>query len=92
MSPIRRVALSLALLPFLLAGSVTSSALCQASESGTPPPAWSAGVAYDVMRARLVVFGGYYRGLIGGTWEWDGRGWKQTVVDGPSPRNAPGMV
>ncbi|MEO8635614.1 MAG: kelch repeat-containing protein [Gemmatimonadales bacterium] len=91
MSPIRRVALSLAALPLLLAGSVTSSALCQATDS-PPPPAWSTGVAYDLGRSRLVVFGGYFRGLIGGTWEWDGRGWMRTAVDGPSPRNAPGMV
>jgi hypothetical protein len=58
----------------------------------TPPAAWSAGVAYDVARARVVVFGGYMRGYVGGTWEWDGRTWSRPTETGPSARNSPALV
>ncbi len=69
-----------------------SSGAGQSTETSAPPPAWSAGVAYDAGRSRLVVFGGFFRGLVGATWEWDGREWRRGMTEGPSARNAPAMV
>jgi hypothetical protein len=58
-----------------------------------PPPLHGEGVAFDVARSRLVLFGGIVVGgdrdgrPLAGTWEWDGRTW--TVVDDSSARPAP---
>jgi len=63
-----------------------------ASGQSAPPAAWSVGVTYDVARARVVVFGGYMRGYVGGTWEWDGQAWTRPTEAGPSARNCPALV
>jgi hypothetical protein len=62
-----------------------------------PAPRAEAAVAYDQHRARVVLFGGYYRGpsgtvRLGDTWEWDGTRWIQMAGDGPSPRNGAAMA
>jgi hypothetical protein len=62
-----------------------------------PGPRAEAAVAYDQHRARVVLFGGYYRGpsgtvRLGDTWEWDGTRWIQMAGDGPSPRNGAAMA
>jgi hypothetical protein len=69
-------------------------ALCLSAALGqtAPPAAWSAGTTYDAGRSRVVVFGGYMRGYVGGTWEWDGTAWSRPTDTGPSARNAPGLV
>ncbi len=82
----------------LLMGLAGVLSLCPAAATGqtatsqAPPPAWSAGVACDPAQDRIVVFGGYFRGLVSGTWERDGRGWRRATGVEPSPRNAPAMV
>jgi Galactose oxidase, central domain len=63
-----------------------------ASGQSVPPAAWSPGATYDVARGRVVVFGGYVRGYVGGTWEWDGRAWSRPTETGPSARNAPALA
>ncbi len=68
------------------------SASTQALAQNTPPAAWSAAVTFDASRSRVVVFGGYMRGYVGGTWEWDGKAWTRPTEAGPSPRNAPAMA
>lgn len=62
------------------------------SAQSAPPAAWSVGATYDAARARVVVFGGFMRGYVGGTWEWDGHGWTRPTETGPTPRNAPALV
>ena len=58
-----------------------------------PPPAFSVGAAFDAVRQRLIVFGGFFRGqYFGDTWEWDGDAWTERPEPGPSARNSPRMV
>lgn len=64
----------------------------QLAAGQAPTAAWSSGVAYDSARARVVVFGGYSRGYVGGTWEWDGSRWTRPTDSGPSARNAPALA
>jgi len=56
-----------------------------------------AAMAYDAMRGRIVLFGGYDRvegkiRRLGDTWEWDGARWREISVAGPSPRNGAAEV
>lgn len=51
-----------------------------------------AGMAYDRLRQRIVLFGGYYRDetgttRLGDTWEWDGQRWRLMATSGPRPRS-----
>src|SRR5262245_36115029 len=41
-----------------------------------PVPRTQHAMAYDAGRRVTVLFGGYNRGLLGDTWEWDGINWK----------------
>jgi cysteine-rich repeat protein len=42
----------------------------------SPPPRTHHSLAYDSVRKRVVLFGGYSpAGLLGDTWEWDGTDW-----------------
>ena len=44
-------------------------------------------MAYDIVRRRVVLFGGADAGSVrGDTWEWDGRNWMRVSLTGPSPR------
>jgi hypothetical protein len=54
----------------------------------TPPARFNPGLAYDVARARVVLFGGESsHGLEADTWEWDGLDWAQRMpTASPSPR------
>jgi len=68
--------------------------------AGTGPPGRQAHVmAYDARRARTVVFGGLAGGprgqrppVLGDTWEYDGKRWREIAGPGPSPRNSPGVA
>lgn len=58
-----------------------------------------AGYAFDPIRARTVVFGGYDATFakLGDTWEWDGNSWllkapTQAQPGGPGPRNGVAMT
>jgi hypothetical protein len=62
-----------------------------------PPPRAEAAMAYDVMRRRVVLFGGYAqtstgRVRYGDTWEWDGTQWTLTAARGPAPRNGAALA
>jgi len=62
-----------------------------------PPGRAEAGMAYDVHRERLVLFGGYRlngdrRERLGDTWEWDGGQWRQVSDQGPTARNGVAMA
>lgn len=63
-----------------------------------PSPRAEAGVAYDLRRQRLVLFGGYRtsgagRVRLGDTWEWDGSRWEEKAsARGPSPRSGVAMT
>lgn len=47
----------------------------KASDQG-PSPRNGSAMAFDVARARVVLFGGSSRGIVSGeTWEWDGQHW-----------------
>jgi hypothetical protein len=51
-----------------------------------PSARYSAALAYDVARARVVLFGGYVNGEAAqDTWEWDGRAWTDCTPGGPNP-------
>lgn len=68
----------------------------RAAEDG-PSPRAEAALAYDPLRHRLVLFGGYriqdgHTLRLGDTWEWDGRRWMQVSVTGPAPRNGAAMA
>jgi hypothetical protein len=56
-----------------------------------------AAMAYDPVRRRMVLFGGYARtskGRVrhGDTWEWDGRRWRLAATDGPAGRNGAALA
>ena len=64
-----------------------------------PPGRAAHAMAYDAKRGRTVVFGGIGGNAtgerpvtFGDTWEFDGQRWQQLQVQGPSPRNSPGMA
>jgi hypothetical protein len=45
------------------------------------------GYAYDSKNGSLVIFGGSSStGILGDTWAWDGKQWKQLATEGPAPR------
>jgi hypothetical protein len=50
------------------------------------------GLAFDPARESLVLFGGNAGGLVGDTWEWDGKLWTQVADTGPAPRASHGMA
>lgn len=62
-----------------------------------PAPRLGCALAYDTVRQRVVLFGGY-NGTISpptyfdDTWEWDGTEWTQIADTGPPPRIYPAMV
>ncbi len=45
-------------------------------------------MVYDTKRGRIVRFGGMNHkvGLLGDTWEWDGKHWVERADMGPAPR------
>ena len=46
-----------------------------------------AGIAYDEMREKVVLFGGLKTGYSAQTWEWDGSAWRlRATIDAPSAR------
>jgi len=66
-----------------------------------PPRRWRHGLAYDGGRRRVVLYGGDGddgRGILGGTWEWDGRDWTPIIPDDPegdgdpSPRSSASLA
>ncbi len=63
------------------------------------PPAWDRfGLVYDARRQQTVLFGGlgsddgFEPRPVGETWEWNGRRWRQRIIDGPSARSQPAMA
>ncbi|MBM4319275.1 MAG: hypothetical protein FJ125_04770 [Deltaproteobacteria bacterium] len=56
---------------------------------------WHA-LSYDTQRGRLVLFGGRAGQLLGDTWEWDGRSWRDCSPGpeepAPAPRDAHAMA
>ena len=51
------------------------------------------GLAYDAVRDRLILFGGYGNGgTLNDTWEWDGARWTQVADTGPDKRYGHKMV
>jgi hypothetical protein len=62
-----------------------------------PPRRAEASMAYDPVRRRVVLFGGYdlHDGRLvrlGDTWEWDGQVWRQVAAVGPTPRHGAAMA
>lgn len=59
-----------------------------ASTLSIPPPRSDGAAVYDVVRRRVVLFGGRdVSGVLGDTWEWDGMAWLQrTPAVAPPPR------
>lgn len=65
----------------------------QPPQVASPPVRNSSAMAFDSGRARVVLFGGVNNGVYAGdTWEWDGIGWTQRVVAGPSGRSEVGLA
>lgn len=59
-----------------------------------PTPRQGHAMAYDILRRRVVLFGGGSLGsdAFNDTWEWDGEYWTQISDIGPSPRQDHAMV
>ncbi|MBL8748174.1 MAG: hypothetical protein JNK78_03375 [Planctomycetes bacterium] len=59
-----------------------------------PAPRTAAAMAYDSVRGRSVLFGGYSpaTGVLGDTWEWDGAAWAQVAASGPPVRHYHAMA
>jgi hypothetical protein len=57
--------------------------------AAAPAPRYGAAVAYDPVRQKTVLFGGWNSsaGLFNDTWEWDGTSWTQVPATGPQPRD-----
>ncbi len=53
-------------------------------------------LAYDPVRDRLVMYGGFIDNatysLMADTWEWDGSRWERVATDGPGPRASYSLV
>ncbi len=50
-------------------------------------------LAYDAVRDRVVLFGGWDgQKVVGDTWEWDGTEWVLIAAEGPSPRAPVGLA
>jgi hypothetical protein len=50
-------------------------------------------MAFSPTSGKVIVFGGYLNGVVGGTWEWDGVNWSQlNPANSPSPRYGHRMV
>ncbi|MEZ4368727.1 MAG: hypothetical protein R2939_20990 [Kofleriaceae bacterium] len=67
----------------------------QATPATSPPARFEHGLADDVARGRLVLFGGRssFTQLRGDTWEWDGDDWVvRTTAIAPAPRFAMGFA
>jgi hypothetical protein len=57
------------------------------------PPRADAALAYDVARARVVLFGGQRSGAyLNDTWEWDGTNWSLRAMTGPAGRAGHGLA
>lgn len=63
-------------------------------EVAGPSPRWFFGSATDPQHGRIVIFGGRGPGHgrdgagdLGDTWAWDGKGWEQIGITGPSARS-----
>lgn len=70
----------------LHSGAVAQTLWTQVSTSG-PSPRSGHAMAFDTLRARMVLFGGADQtGPLGDTWGWDGSSWTQLSAVGPSPR------
>jgi hypothetical protein len=51
----------------------------QRRPSVAPASRWGHAMAYDAVRQRVVLFGGYgIQGVLNDTWEWDGNVWSQS--------------
>jgi hypothetical protein len=91
-----RRSLCIALSSVLVAGAVHTRGSAQVDWS----TAWMVqyriahGMAFDLARSRLVVFGGTWNGQsLGDTWEWDGTNWTQVFPSvSPSARRDPTMT
>ena len=63
--------------------------------TNSPEPRIDFGMAYDSVREKVVLFGGYNFSSStywASTWEWDGRSWTEVATDGPPPRHSTSMV
>src|SRR5262245_5256309 len=84
--------------PFLVCLTLSSVACAQATwtQMATPgPPARSnAGLVFDSLRGRSVLFGGFAAGgtYLADTWEWNGLGWASRPGPGPAARQYHGMA
>jgi hypothetical protein len=56
----------------------------------SPPPLWSAGVAYDGATHEVILTGGCCPAS-DETWAWDGSTWLHQIADGPPARLSPAM-
>ena len=45
-------------------------------------------MAYDNLRNRTILFGGFSGGALSDTWEWDGTAWAKRASTGPAGREA----
>lgn len=62
-------------------------------EGQSPPARATHRLAYDAVRERVVLFGGWgENGLLADTWEWDGTEWQRVEAQGPGARLATRMV
>ena len=52
----------------------------------SPSARTSHAMAYDSVRHKTVLFGGFGSSVFGDTWEWDGTDWAQVATTGPTPR------
>src|SRR6476469_9719886 len=73
------------LIGFVFMGLLATPIGAQATK---PVPRNGMGLAYDLKRDRLVLFGGSDSAFVrlGDTWEWDGKKWTQLNVAGPAAR------
>jgi Galactose oxidase, central domain len=64
-----------------------------AASVNAPPRRGFFGMATDVARQRVVLFGGEdVSTWYGDTWEWDGAAWNQVAASGPAPRSRCAMA
>jgi len=85
--------------PHCVLGVLTIGLLAAGPARGQSPVGWrqvattgpgvriGAGMAFDSVRGKAVLFGGYDGNQnLCDTWEWDGIEWRQVATTGPGPR------
>jgi len=89
----RRTSLTVAALAAVVCGFVNAQVWVQHAAAVSPSTRAAQAMAFDSLRGRVVLFGGWNGIELGDTWEWDGGTWQQrSTPTAPAARGGAGMA